>query len=782
VNINVHQYLSQGVVMGVGDRFNRRLLAGAAVCALTPAMAWSVSAAAAPAATAASAQGSPEVGEVVVTARKVRENILKTPLAVTALSSQELSKRGITGYQGLEDFTPGFRMENSTVSRNDRGLYTFVIRGMYPADDESDRQSVSIFLDGTPIAGGAVAGLTDVDQIEVVNGPQSAYFGRSTFAGAVNFITKTPSSKPTATIDASFGQWQSVDVKASVEGPLIPDILSARASFREYNYGGQYPDYGYGGRLGQRSTQSGALDLNFTPTNNFHANAYVTVWRDRDGPAAQGILTNANCNAGGTISYFCGGYSSVPAYTITQNPYTQAMHNQVSANDPIYTSGRFNQNGLDRQAVQSVLTGEYDLPDGFVLSANAGLGFNNFQLNFDPVNQFPSLKTTLAYVPQKEYSDSAEIRLTSPQTGRLKYLVGFNYATDGLSYDTSVDVGPIAIVVSPPVSIVSHTYGIFGSASYDFTNKLTLDAELREQIDQISEQVLLTPYHDAATYDSFSPRVILRYQIDPNMQAYASYSTGTRPGQFNISLLGLTPAEQLQITSQGNVPARLPQESISMGELGLKGLFFNRTLRIMADVYYGDWKNINVSRNVEYLNGGTPSTIVLTEAGGAAQLYGVEFQGSYTPTRNWTFDGTFDYSGTRITQTNCIECLAITGNADPLGNSLPRYPITSGSLSATYRRPVGGGFDGYVRGDYIYTGRQYDTDANTAWIPASNRFNARIGVQNDHYTFEIYGTNLFNDKTPLSINQGTNYVTGGYALVLVPAELQSFGVRIVAKY
>jgi iron complex outermembrane receptor protein len=755
-------------------------LAGAAFAVLQ--LAASPTHAAEPAKPAAESAG---IGEVVVTARKVQENIIQVPVAVTALTALDLTRRGITDYENLEDFTPGFHYESAETGRNDRNLENFVIRGMYPADVEPDRASVSIFMNGVPIEGGVIGSLGDIDRVEVVNGPQSAFFGRSTFSGAVNFITRTPSSTPTATIDATLGQWDTADVKVSAEGPIIKDVLTGRASFREYNFGGQYSDYGYGGdKLGARATQAGAIDLNFTPISGFRSNLYVTYWQDHDGPSAQGLVTATNCKfPGGTQAYFCGAYSSTPASTITQQRFSQTAIDVVSATDVIQGGDAYDKEGMYRQAAQGVLTADYDLPSNFTLSFNGGLGFDHTQ-NYTDAENNAATPGKLAYVPEKMYSGSGEIRLTSPQTGKLKYLVGFNYVTSGLDFDTDVYIGaPKALTVAPPVGIFNHTYGFFGSASYDFTEKLSLDVELRYQIDQLYEKVYLTTHTDAATFDAFTPRVILKYQIDPSVQAYASYSQGTRPGQFNIALLGLTAPQQAQIQAQGAIPEALPEETLSMEELGLKGNFFDNKLRILADVYYGDWKNINVSRNTDYTNAGTVSFIVLTEAGGEADLYGVELQTTFKPTPEWTFDGTFDYAGTKIVTTNCLECLAIVGNADPTGKSLPRYPITSGTFSATYRRPAFADFDGYIRADYIYTGKQYDTDANTAWIPDSNRFNARIGIQNGHYTVEVFGKNIFNDKTPISITgAATNYVTGGYGLDLSPAILQTFGVRLVARY
>ena len=422
--------------------------------------------AAAPSADSQSA--APSVSEVVVTARKVTENIVNAPVAITALTGRQLAARGISDYESLEAFTPGFTSIDANVNRNDRGFYSFVVRGMFPNDPESDRQGVSIFLDGTPIAGGAIAGLTDIDRVEVVNGPQSAYFGRSTFAGAVNFVTTVPNSTPGAMIDATIGQWNTEDIKASVQGPLIPDILSGRASVRYYNFGGQYQDYGYPGiELGARNTISGSVDLHFTPTNNFHANAYFTDWQDHDGPSAQGLLVNYNCNPGGGTPWFCGGYSSVPLNTITANPGTQARLDTVDANDPVFPSGAMHREGLDRSAAQGVFSAEYDFANGFALNANAGVGFNDWQTITDVINQYGGAPNVLAYVPEKEYSELREIRLTSPQDQKFKYTFGFNYVTEGLDFDTFIDVdvpttppGGLVITASPPETIDSNTYGL----------------------------------------------------------------------------------------------------------------------------------------------------------------------------------------------------------------------------------------------------------------------------------------------------------------------------------
>ena len=147
------------------------------------------------------------------------------------------------------------------------------------------------------------------------------------------------------------------------------------------------------------------------------------------------------------------------------------------------------------------MSGEYDLPGGFVLSANGGYSYNNWQLITDVINQYPSPLAIWAYVPERLESTSGEIRLSSPQDSPFKYRVGFNYASDNLSFDTNIDINSTLVLnVAPPEDIDSHTYGIFGGASYDFTSKLTFDVELRAQIDQLNERLVTTGEAESASF------------------------------------------------------------------------------------------------------------------------------------------------------------------------------------------------------------------------------------------------------------------------------------------
>jgi iron complex outermembrane receptor protein len=281
-----------------------RLLACAAAGALalsTPGLAQAqAQKTAAPAPESAAAASGTGLTEVVVTARKQTETLVKVPVSVSALSANDLQARGIAGYLQLQQFTPGFKFINQSVNKNERGYISYMMRGMNPGTPVSYQQDVSIFIDGAPVAGGAVTGLQDVAQVEVIKGPQSAYFGRASFAGAVNFITRTPSFAPAAKLDGSYGSFGIYDVTGSAEGGIFRDILAGRIVMRTYHSDGQYENPEVKGqRLGAQDTRSISGELLFKPVDRLSVRVYGKYWTDNDGPAATGILypSQYNCNA-----------------------------------------------------------------------------------------------------------------------------------------------------------------------------------------------------------------------------------------------------------------------------------------------------------------------------------------------------------------------------------------------------------------------------------------------------------------------------------------------------
>lgn len=762
------------------------------------------------AAAAADSEAPSGMGEIVVTARKRGENLIDVPVSITALSGDALNQRGVTGLNELNDFVPGLRYQNSSANRNDRGFQTISMRGMYPGDSPN-RQAVTIFVDGVAVPGGATSGMGDIERVEVVKGPQSAYFGRSTFAGAINFITRAPSlQEMKGSVDVSYSSYNSIDAKVSVEGPIVEDKLAVRLAGRYYHTDGQYKNAGYSGRLGERDTQS--IDFSFIakPTETTTVRGYATYWEDSDGPSAQSLLTEAdyNCNVGGTgrvpagsttgFNYICGNVGNIVPSKMSQNinPGGSTNFGGVTnpAQKPTVSAGFIDHLGLERKAYQLRLMVDQEVGD-HTLSAAVSHNRNRWAALTDTYNRAPDGTNyySTVYLPYDIQNNSAELRLASPDSGKFTYMVGGNYYWESIDFFTRASRGPTPTNLGSPTDYRARTFGVFGSASYELLDGLKLSGEARYQWDRINHiGYSITTGAEATnlakTFKSFTPRVILNYEITPTVSTYASWSRGTRPGTFNTNYTLFSPAIQAQLTTNAGreIPTAVAEEKLTMYEAGLKGEFFGRRLRVLSAVYYGQWRDRQINQNIAYTVGTTTSTATLTFPDGSTNLWGVELEGAFQATRDLTLEGTFNWAATDIRSVACSECVAINGVINPVGNTMERYPQYSGTAAINYQPRINDDWTGIFRVDYIYTGKQYATAANVAWINSASRVNIRVGASTDKYTIELFGRNIFDDKTPTNVlrntNPNSNVSQGLNTIVLAAPERATIGVRGAVRF
>jgi outer membrane receptor protein involved in Fe transport len=142
---------------------------------------------------------------------------------------------------------------------------------------------------------------------------------------------------------------------------------------------------------------------------------------------------------------------------------------------------------------------------------------------------------------------------------------------------------------------------------------------------------------------------------------------------------------------------------------------------------------------------------VITSGGGEVRVKGLELEMEARLVPELTLEVTIRIADSEIVKTNCTICLSITANANPVGKQLPVYPKMKGTLSATYRRPLFDDTDGYIRLDYIYTGKIYETEGNVAWLVPTSKFNLRVGGVHVDTRLEVYGTNIFDQRHPSAL-------------------------------
>ena len=755
----------------------------------------------------ASAQG---LEEITVTARKTAESIMSVPLAVTAITAKDLADRGVRDpLFDVAIYTPGFTFQNQSVNRNDRGFKTFVVRGIVPSSPNANRQAATIFLDGAPINGGNIAGVTDIERVEVVKGPQSAYFGRATFAGAVNFITRAPGDEYAASTSVDVATYGTHDISISGEGPIVKDKLSLRVTGRTYHTQGQYTnrEFPQDRKLGERDTKSFSVSLAAHPTDSLSLKGFVNAWKDEDGPPANAQLNNLfyNCSFPGAASgYYCGAIREAPESTRVYNTViSQAVFDYLTGvKGPapwLFAKNFLTHHGLKRNAVQANLSFDYTFGDGYVISGNGSYDDNKWAFITDttfrdtrniPNANFGVIPDVLPYFQrsaagaEEDSGQYGELRLTSPRGDRFKWMAGVNYAFQRNDVLTNA-WGVAGYIAASPLNVSnSDNYGVFGSVNYELGGGFSITGEGRLQWDKLRQEQVVAKFVAQATYRAFTPRVILDYKPNDDLTIYASYAEGTRPGEFNTQFFTLTAAQQAQVLAATSVGLAVPEERMRMGEVGLKGNFLDNRLRLLADVYYGDWKNRHVPNLVNLLapNGSFQQTIVIQNTGGQTHLWGLELEGAFQPTPELTLEGTFNIAASKIIKTYCTDCRTITFNPSPVGTQLPAYPKYKGTLSATYQREVFGDVTGFVRADYIYTGKIYDTEANVTWLVPSHKINLHVGLERGNTRFEIYGKNITDNRVPTSLARNTDGLTGFNAISLSLADKASYGLRLSQKF
>ena len=341
--------------------------------------------------------------EIVVTARRVGERLQDVPLSIRALGAAELESKGIANISELSTYTPGLSYSPDFGRTAERP----VIRGISALRPEAP-QPVSVFVNGVFVRDGALGLLLDdAARVEVIKGPQSALYGRSTYAGAINYITTRPGNELEGKVTATAGSNGEQSLFAAVTIPA-GDRFSARIRAKSYDYDGQYTNSQTGNKIGNERTRSAGGEFLFKISPSFDVLAAFDQAKDRDGLfnatvrtipiQAAGVITSQNgttnvpnlstCN-GRTINIVGNNAAGLPdanvpgsltnrlngwpcgASTFTGTTVRRNELDLANYTDPATGVGYGNIAGLDRKVTRSSLTATYTFGSGATLTAQA---------------------------------------------------------------------------------------------------------------------------------------------------------------------------------------------------------------------------------------------------------------------------------------------------------------------------------------------------------------------------------------------------------------------------
>ncbi len=233
-----------------------------------------------------------DIGEIVVTARKVEERLQDVPLAITAFDEKGIEAAGIESLSDIAELAPGLQF----YSALGEALPTPIIRGVAPTNILAKENNAAIFVNGVYVTGreGLNFSQLDLERIEVVKGPQSALYGRNAFSGAINFVTKRPTDIFEAKSAVTTGNDGKMLANGSVSGPLIEGLLRGRVGAAFDDWDGSYDDPLHGYDVGGYRYRTTTGSFLLTPTDGLSILGDV-YYSDDDIDDSSSTALQANC-------------------------------------------------------------------------------------------------------------------------------------------------------------------------------------------------------------------------------------------------------------------------------------------------------------------------------------------------------------------------------------------------------------------------------------------------------------------------------------------------------
>lgn len=743
--------------------------------------------------------------EIVVTARKREETLQDVPVSVSAFSSQRIEDRLATDIVDLADFTPGFQIQQSFGRSGDRP----VIRGA--SNILFTDGKVGIFLDGAPYFGDfSSLELANVERVEVIKGPQSAVFGRGTLSGAVNVVLKRPTDRLEAKLSGTIGNYDRRELSAFVSAPITP-WLGVQAGAKLFDIDGQFKNQSVPGeRLGDQNTHQYMAGLFLTPSADLSVAVRWLHQRDDDGLYAIGLQPSSanNCFLT-TRPYYCG---------VVQVPKTFGLN-----------SDKLQRPGLYRNADRFLGELDWDIAgSGYNFSFQAGysdlievlgtdqsydprdfflLGSPFVCANFVPIgNQRCTQSGFNTTDGTRRQTETYEARISSPGDDRFRWRIG-GFASHDRRHGLTryLEASELGLDLLTDTRIVNNR-AIFGGIDFDVTDTLTVGAELRHQVDKVTNR---TPSYRAgdvfsadyiagltlpnpnqivgvagvrkATFKATLPRVTVNWKAAPDVSFYAQFAQGNAPGGFN-------PVDAPIST--------VKEEKLSNYEVGVKTSRWGFDY-LNLSAFWQDYRNQVLTNTYQTATAINSYNVNI----GRTRIRGLELEGAY-PLAGRALQLQFNYTfldakirrgiepeqavlllgrGCKTGTTTNLDLPGCRDAASIVGNRPPLVSKHSGSIGLRSENEITSGWSLFAGADLIYRSSYYAQVLNLAESGDSTKVNLQIGVHDDNgLRLTLWGKNVFGEKSPDGI---LRYVDLGAGVAKAPSgdSSRAFGITPTRK-
>lgn len=704
--------------------------------------------------------------EIVVTSRLRAEKLLDVPVSVSVFTEQTIKDAGIRNPADFISLTPNV----SIAETQDVGTVAVVVRGVGQIRNGETPVAVSVdgVLQSTPLAFNQ--SLFDVQQIEVLKGPQGALYGRNAIAGAINITTKKPTDKFEGMVDLGYGNGNARRVLVSAGGPLAGDRVVFRAAYLDSRAGGWITNTFLDKKVDGFKDQTAVLRLDAKLTDALRLDARATHSETSGGATYFVVASNANRNG-----------------TVIANAHDVANHviaptsNNLGSNDRTMTDLSLK---LDYDLAGGVLTSitattkldELVTYDGFDYSDNtycidfgtsplytpypcSNPRFTTGGSNGTPIFYSQPFNTTFQQYDVETYSQ--EIRYTSGANSPWRYILGAYFLKRDRDLVTATQedkgFGIIPVVDFDPATPNQtrsyfaevnrdKTYALFAQVNYDITRALELGLALRYDSDERHQTdprpdayrvdgfgLLLTgPRVREKTFSELQPKVTLTFKPLETVSFYASFATGFRSGGFNA------PGTEVNPFTGDPIAAPVYRKEISRNyEIGFKSELFDRKLSFAGAVFYSDVDDLQAFN----FNGAVNAQVVTNIDN--VHITGGELEAQYKVVKDVSVYGSVGYADAKIEK--------YAANPAAIGNQVPYNTKLKLNGGVQWRHHFAGSLSSLVRLDVERRGKTYFHEGGTPiGIPVRDPLtllNSRIGIETDTgWQLTAWARNLTNKK------------------------------------
>lgn len=701
-------------------------------------------------------------GDIVVTAQKRSESLQKVPLAVTAVTADELQRSGIKDVQALAS-----RVPNLTLGVN-LGAAKVTMRGVGLNNLAAAAEgSIALHIDGVfvsrPIA--ALASFYDVERLEALRGPQGMLYGRNATGGSLNVVTRQPTEELTGYFNLTAGNYNQLTADGAVSGALVPDVLAVRLAFQTQNRDGFGKNIVTGNDIDDLKSRAVRGTIQFTPNDRLTVNLMADYYRQRDNSGAFHSPRGAGFSAPGV---------PIIRYGEAQGGILAGNLRDVAAeDDPI--------NYLTFWGVHGRVS--YALSDNIEISSlTAYRKTKQFGRTDLDVSSLPLTKQFLTE-DAKQFSEELQL---SGRRDRLKWLLGLYYfyenndavVADPLNPARTIFFGPDLLTTGflAAGTLKTKAFASFGQISYEVIDNLNLtvgarySTEKKIDHDELAFDIF-TPYvGEFATpqatldrskrFNSFTPRIAIDYQATPDVLLYASWSKGFKAGTYSLGA-GAPPVNPEKVTAY---------------EAGIKSQLLDRKVRLNLAGFYYDYKDLQLGK--------LRNAVLVLENAATAKIYGLEAEFAANITPQFQIDGNAAWLHARFTDfTTGDPARAFLGDIDLRGNPLPHAPDFSMLAGAQYTVPLSIG-DFTLRGEVAWKDRYYFSAFKLDYLsqPAHTKVNLFLNwASNDgHWNGSAFVKNLTNKLVLANMNVSDGVV--GFPFTGFLEDPRTYGLRIGYKF